>query len=219
MSYILDALKDAARSRRDEPSPGLDRRLVDDDGDASAPPRRPRPSVAWLWPLLAVAALAGAAWYAWAPAGPGPTPVAAESPPTPSVKELAQPAAPTALAPPATKPVLPKPAPAPAPAPAPVAVPAPTPAPRAAVAPAIQRARAPGALPDVAELPEDLRRALPPIRVATMIDSRDPSQRVLIVNGRAYDAGQSLEPGLVLKEIHTDHAVFEFRGQRFRIAY
>ncbi len=69
------------------------------------------------------------------------------------------------------------------------------------------------------ELPEDVRRQLPAIVITGSAFSTVPSQGVLIINNQAFTQGSTLSPGLVLKEIQPNSAVFDFNGTQFRLSY
>lgn len=89
--------------------------------------------------------------------------------------------------------------------------PAPTPAPPPPAAP--ER------IPQLAELPEPMRRELPALRFGGAMDSPQPAARMLIINGQVFREGDALAPGLTLQTIRLRSAVFDFRGQRFEAAY
>jgi general secretion pathway protein B len=78
---------------------------------------------------------------------------------------------------------------------------------------------APAPWPQLAELPEALRRELPPLQFGGAVDSPQASARMLIVNGQVLREGDSLSPGLVLHSIRLRSAVFDWRGQRFEVRF
>ncbi|MBI5255458.1 MAG: general secretion pathway protein GspB, partial [Burkholderiales bacterium] len=128
---------------------------------------------------------------------------AAAPPPTP------QPAPPPAATPRAAAPAAARP---PQPAPAPPALPAPAPAPAPNPAP-------PARTPLLAELPEALRRELPPLAFGGAMDSPQPSSRMLIVNGQVLHEGDTVAPGLVLVTIRLRGALLDYKGTRFEVTY
>ena len=126
---------------------------------------------------------------------------------------------PTAV--PASAPV-PAPVPAPAQAPAKPAVPSPaaSPTPAAPSAPAAT-ATAPAAsnLPLLSELPADLRSQLPKMAITGAVYSKDPAQRLLLINNQVFTQGGNVAPGLDLQEIQPHNAIFNFQGTRFRMTH
>ena len=107
----------------------------------------------------------------------------------------------------------------------------PLPAPPAAVAPAPPRAADDAAavpaadgdaaddagppLPQLRDLPPDLRAALPPLRLSMHVFNDDPAQRFVLIDGRRYGEGAALAEGLVLEAIRRDGVVLLFRERRF----
>lgn len=159
-----------------------------------------------------------------APAAPAaavtPPTVTAPAPPPRPVPRPATPPAPRAEAR-ATSPAAQRAAPSPAPAPA-----APPAAPRQATAPAkpapAPAAAAPAAEPRIvsaAELPDDVRRALPPLKVGGSIYSDDRAARFVIVDGRVLHEGEEIAPGLVVEQIRLKSAVLRYRDWRWSIAF
>jgi len=79
--------------------------------------------------------------------------------------------------------------------------------------------QATGSVPLPTDLPEDIRRQIPAIVITGSAYSAVPSQGVLIINNQAVSEGSTLAPGLVLKEIRPNSAVFDFNGTQFRLSY
>ncbi|MFN3862626.1 MAG: general secretion pathway protein GspB [Roseateles sp.] len=71
-------------------------------------------------------------------------------------------------------------------------------------------------IPRLAELPEALRRALPPLAISGSVYSDDPASRFVMVNGDVAREGARLGAELVLEEIRPRELVLRFKGQRFR---
>jgi general secretion pathway protein B len=213
----------------------------------AAPPAWARPRVAvWLVAgvgVLGVLMLVfGPARRDGAPAPSGPVNPAMNPPPVPGLAQA--PPAPPAPVPqppeqrPSARQPTAKPAPSPAPSPAPAKKPAPVPAPavKAAPAPASPTARsasptpgpaaasapppAPSAsptLPMLADLPSDVRAAMPRLNVSGAVYSPDPSARILLINGQVLREGDAVAPGLVLERIGPRQAVLSWQGTRFQI--
>ena len=60
------------------------------------------------------------------------------------------------------------------------------------------------------ELPEDVRRALPPITVNGSTWSNDSASRMLMIGGQIYHEGDSVAPGVALEHIKPHAAVLAF---------
>lgn len=209
MSYILDALKRANTERERASVPGLHTQPV----PTAAPPaalgvRHWRGLI--LAAGLTLSALAAGLWLGRTPAddaprtagvpatvvavAPVPTltplPVAAPTPPPPVLASQAPP-------PPAKPPVVGRPK-------------AVKPSPASATAPPV---------PLLSELPADLRRQLPRLTITGAIYSKNPGQRLLLVNNQVLKQGGLAAPELNLEAIGERSSVFSFRGTQFRLAH
>lgn len=148
-----------------------------------------------------------------APAAPAPRAPAAAAPPA----AVALPASPAPVVPGATVPGLPGPAaPLTAGAPAAPASPAPT-APAAVAAAAVDPAPPPARLPTLAELPESLRRALPPLSAGGGMYAEQVALRMVVLNGQVFHEGDRPAPELLVQQIRPRSVVLVFRGQRFEL--
>lgn len=219
MSYILEALKKAQSERQLGSAPTIHAVPIQ-----AAPPKAASAARTPLWlgfgALALLAIGAGAMWTLRAPAPVALAPVALAQPP----------AAPMPLPAPAI--VLPPP---PAPAPMPVApvkampaaaikappmpreAPAVRPAPVAAAAPA---APAPEeALPFARDLPEPMRSELPKVAFGGYMYSKNPADRLLLIDKALRHEGEEVAPGLVLEKLLPKAAVMNYRGTRYRVAY
>ena len=78
---------------------------------------------------------------------------------------------------------------------------------------------APAAIPLLSELPDALRRQLPPLTISGSVYSSNPGQRLLLLNNQVLPQGSLVAPELKLEEIRAKSAVFSFRGQRFEVAH
>jgi general secretion pathway protein B len=241
MSYILEALKKAQAERQLGCVPTIDAAPV---YNSAAP--APRNKLLWLALLalvvLALALLVGLLLWrqmqmavppavvqasepvilASAPVVQSDSPVAKANPP-PAVSKAAQKvaeapkAAPVAQAPaPAPRQVTtakpqPKPQPQPQPQPQPKPQPQPQPpAPLAAPEPAV---------PALRELPEPIQRQIPAIAIGGYIYSKNPADRLLLIDKSLRSEGDELAPGLVLEKLQPAAAIFNFRGYRYRVPY
>ncbi len=226
MSYILEALKKAQAERQLGSSPTIHAPTLQaaDTGAASA--RFSKPLV--LAVLAMAAVIAVLLVMVLKPAAQQQQPAAA-----PAAAAVTPPAAARAAAP---APTAPTPLPAPvadlppsvanlARASAPEAQPQPQPA---AAAPAsASAASAPIKLVAVPEepvvnlrdLPEPIQRAIPPVTVGGYIYSRNPADRLLLVDKVLRHEGEEVAPGLLLEKLQQKEAVFNFRGYRYRVPY
>lgn len=222
MSYILDALRRADSERERGSVPGLHTQPVP---PGSADTRTAAPSRPWAWVAVGVSLglLIPIAWLALgretppdtvalAPPAPAPVPAVTDLP-SPPAEPAPAPGPPVVMAPSAAPPVVERAAPpAPSPAPAPVAAtpasPPPTPTPAAG-----------GRILTQSELPDDVRRSLPALSVGGSVYSSNPSDRVLILNGRPFREGDQPTPELTLEEIRLKSAVLRFRNHRYAISY
>lgn len=224
MSYILDALRRADAERSRGGVPGLHAQAH--AGDAADTPHR-RGGLPWagIAVALGLALLVVLLWLGFAPVGappeqappvpsvpppPAPAPVAAAEPAAPPPAAAAVTAAPPPPA--ATLPALPPPTPVPV---------ARAPAPRAEAArsaPAASAAAEPR-VPALRELPEELRRQIPPLNVGGSTWSANAASRFVILNGQLLRENETLTPELTLRQIRQRSLVLEFRGQRFELPF
>lgn len=120
-----------------------------------------------------------------------------------------------------------KPAPAPArvaePAPPVRVAEAPVSAPPAAPEPAPVAAAAQPAGEDnlrtLQQLPEAVRREIPPVSFGGYIYSPTPGESLLLVDKTLRREGEEVAPGLVLERLMPKAAVMNYRGTRYRVAY
>ncbi|MDB5743200.1 MAG: hypothetical protein JWR68_1515 [Polaromonas sp.] len=165
-------------------------------------------------------------------AAPAPVPAPARQPAVATPRARASsPTVPPVVAKPAAKPApstaalesLPAPAPsspsaakttAPAAASAPTATATPSPPDAGAPAPPF-----PAAIPLLSELPENIRRQVPPLAITGSVYSQNPGQRLLLVNNQVLAQGGLAAPELTLEQIQAKGSVFVFRGTRFRVAH
>jgi general secretion pathway protein B len=244
MSYILDALKKAESERERGTIPGLNSGQAN---HTTFIQYRSERSAWWLpvLGLGMLLALVLAAW-AWRQSAPGPLTALATptvSPVSPPVSAPAAAVATPELAARATLPIPPdaakagpmqaanstvahvqaKVAPlpvtptAPSASPAPVAVAhngKPTPA-SAPIAAPIRSAS--GGIPMLGELPEPMRRQIPALNISGAVFSDAPPEWTLIINDQLMGKGSQVAPDVRLEEINANSAVFNFKGQRFRM--
>ncbi len=127
----------------------------------------------------------------------------------------------------ATQAETPAPATQPQPLPPPVATIAPPPRPQAAQpepAPAAAVPPSPKAAPEepvmnLRDLPEPIQRSIPQIAVGGYIYSKNPSDRLLLIDKVLRHEGEEVAPGLTLEKLQPKEAVFNFKGYRYRVPY
>lgn len=98
------------------------------------------------------------------------------------------------------------------------AVPTPTPKPVPVTQASASRA-ASADEPLLSELPENIRSQIPPMTINGVVYSKNPGQRVLLVNQQVLTQGSQVVPEVSLEEIRPRSSVFSFRGTRFRVAH
>ena len=76
-----------------------------------------------------------------------------------------------------------------------------------------------GRIYTLAELPDEVRRDLPPLVIGGAMYSENPASRMLIVNGQLFHEGDKLAAGLQLEQIKLKSAVLRLKGYRYGITY
>lgn len=229
MSYILEALKKSQAERQLGELPSIHAPQVQlHDGAASASARRTPVWLALGGVTVAVAA-ALLLWQPWqadaaAPAAaavvpavlaqavPAPLPVAAPPAavtpaPVAAFVPPAATAAPVHHARPVAEPKQETPGQAVSP---PVAAPAPAVPPTPA---------AEESVPGMRDLPEPIQRQIPAIAIGGYIYSKNPADRLLLIDKVLRHEGEELAPGLVLEKLQPKAAIFSFKGYRYRVPY
>lgn len=224
MSYILEALKKAQTERQLGSAPSIHTMPIPmASNERSSRDRLPL--------LLAAGGLLlalgmGIMWWRQSatPAVQGPPAVLAVTP-APEPAMIVVPASPTPVPlPPAMEAIAAAPAPVPvkaapiAPAPKVAAAPTPAPAPAAAAVPAADAAPEEN-LPFMAQLPEQVQRELPKVAFGGYMYSKNPADRLLLIDNVLRNEGQEVAPGLVLEQLQPRAAVMNYRGTRYRVAY
>ena len=219
MSYILDALRraDAERERGTVPSLHTQQFGVLPGDDEATP--RPRLLIGTI--ALLVLALGGV--LAWNLLG------GSEPPAKPAVQAVAPPPG-VATAPVGAPPVFAPQSLASASAGPPasataMATPPPRPLPRPTarreVAPAMPAspptAPASDRIYSLAELPEATRRELPKLAYGGGSYSGDKASRLAFLNGQVFHEGDTVAPGLVLKQVKQKGVILAYKGYRFEI--
>jgi general secretion pathway protein B len=240
MSYILEALKKAQAERQLGATPTIHAPTLDGGAGVSRGAAIRKPLAIAIGVMAAAIVVLLVLVFRQQAVVP---PVAAAA--VPAAVQAALPQAPATLPPvtaqqptPAAPPAVPqqrKPA-----APSPVALqsaPAATPlqpagrrdlpaapAPRGAAAPVLKADPAPAPPPVQAEvtqtlrdLPEPIQRAIPQITFGGYMYSKNPADRMVLIDKILRKEGDEVAPGLVLEQLLPKGAVFSFRGYRYRV--
>jgi general secretion pathway protein B len=210
MSYILEALKKAQAERQLGSAPTIHALPI----QAAPAPHGASARTPWYIAAACVALLIAGGAVAW---------WRAAAPVAPAVLAV-QPAVP---APPVVVAAAPVPTPAPAPPPVVVAQPAPVrvappkpPAPVVQAPPPVAAAAAPEErLPFMSQLPEPQRSEVPKVVFGGYMYSKNPADRLLLIDKVLRHEGEEVAPGLILEQLQPKAALMNFRGTRFRVAY
>jgi general secretion pathway protein B len=68
---------------------------------------------------------------------------------------------------------------------------------------------------DYHELPESIKQEIPTITVSAHVYSTNPVQRSIVINNTFMEEGEYVLDGLILYEITTDGAIFNYQGTLF----
>jgi general secretion pathway protein B len=242
MSYILEALKKAQAERQLGNAPTLHAPTLQSVDRLSAGGRLKKPLVLVIVAMAVV--IAALVAMVLRPAAPpaGQAVAGASAPvPVPASAPAAQPdVAAAAPAPVAADNPVPLPAPVAA-LPPPVATMTPAvrkhadpqtaqAAPPTAATASAAATAAPGATPKPAaafeepvqnlrDLPEPIQRSIPQVAVGGYIYSKNPSDRLLLIDKVLRREGEEVAPGLKLEKLNPKEAVFNFKGYRYRVPY
>lgn len=96
----------------------------------------------------------------------------------------------------------------------PPAAPAPVPAPVP-----VSAALPEDTLQTLRDLPEAIQREIPGISVGGYIYSKNPADRLLLIDKVLRHEGEELAPGLMLEKLLPKAAVLNYKGYRYRLAY
>lgn len=241
MSYILEALKKAQAERQLGATPTIHAPTLDGGAGVARGTAMKKPLVIAVGVMAAaIVALLVVVFRQQASAPPPaaqqstPAPLATAVQQTPAIvpPPVVQQTAPVPATPPAA-PVAVSQAPrAPAPAePAKASAAAPDSKPAVAESPAAPAPPAPAAQAEVQvvpaqpevtqtlrDLPEPIQRAIPQITFGGYMYSKNPADRMVLIDKILRKEGEEVAPGLVLEKLLPKAAVFSFRGYRYRVS-
>ena len=67
------------------------------------------------------------------------------------------------------------------------------------------------------ELPDSVRTDVAEIKFSVLVYAKQPEDRFVLINGQRLTEGDSVQPGLVIEEIHRDGVIFSYRLYRFLV--
>jgi len=241
MSYILEALKKAQAERQLGNAPTVHAPTLQSMDRSAAGGRLKKPMLLLIVAMgVVIAALLAMVFKpAAAPAG---APVVQDAVGAPAPAASTAPAPASASAPVAAQAPARIAADSAAPLPAPVAA---LPPPVATLTPAPRKQDNPSSAPDanpvaataataaaakpaaafeepvqnLRDLPEPIQRSIPQVAVGGYIYSKNPSDRLLLIDKVLRREGDEVAPGLKLEKLNPKEAVFNFKGYRYRVPY
>jgi general secretion pathway protein B len=221
MSYILEALKKAQAERQLGNSPTLHAPTLQ-SAENAAPARFSKPM---LWAVLGMAVVIGVLLVlVWRPSAPAVATLPVAAAPAPVAAATAAPVAPTPL--PAPVADLPQSVANLARAAAPdqaaaqqTTTTAAAPSPAAAPAKPATVTASDEPVVNLRDLPEPIQRSIPPVTVGGYIYSKNPADRLLLIDKVLRHEGEEVAPGLLLEKLQPKEAVFNFKGYRYRVPY
>ena len=74
-------------------------------------------------------------------------------------------------------------------------------------------------VPNINDLPPNVRSTLPRLAVGGAIYSEAPSARMVILNGQVFHEGEKPAADTVLEQIRLKSAILNFRGQRYEVSF
>ena len=67
------------------------------------------------------------------------------------------------------------------------------------------------------ELPDGVRADVPEFKFSVLVFAADPEDRFVLIDGQRLKEGDSIQPGLLVKEIRRDGVVFSYRLYQFLV--
>lgn len=74
-------------------------------------------------------------------------------------------------------------------------------------------------IPAARDLPEPIQRILPTVAMSGYMYSKNPADRLVLIDKALRREGDEVAPGLILERLQPKGAVFTFRGYRYRVPY
>jgi len=67
------------------------------------------------------------------------------------------------------------------------------------------------------ELPDSIRAEVPEFKFSVLVFAADPADRFVLIGGQRLEEGDSVQPGLEVKEIRRDGVIFSYRLYQFLV--
>jgi len=67
------------------------------------------------------------------------------------------------------------------------------------------------------ELPDAIRAEVPEFKFSVLVFAADPADRFVLIGGQRLEENDSVQPGLVVKEIRRDGVIFSYRLYQFLV--
>lgn len=67
------------------------------------------------------------------------------------------------------------------------------------------------------ELPDGIRAEVPEFKFSVLVFAADPADRFVLINGQRLEEGDSVQSGVLVKEIRRDGVVFSYRLYQFLV--
>jgi general secretion pathway protein B len=74
-------------------------------------------------------------------------------------------------------------------------------------------------VPALRALPESIQRQIPALVLGGYIYSRNPQDRLLLIDKTLRREGEQVAPGLILETLRPTSAIFNYNGSRYQMAY
>ncbi len=74
-------------------------------------------------------------------------------------------------------------------------------------------------LPSLEEMPADIQKNVPTLKINVLAYSSAPEERFAVINMVKYSRGDQLPGGAILRDIQANGLVLELNGRRFRLAH
>ncbi|HZV66675.1 MAG TPA: general secretion pathway protein GspB, partial [Telluria sp.] len=69
------------------------------------------------------------------------------------------------------------------------------------------------------ELPDSVQREVPGVAIGGYIYSKNPEDRLLLVDKTLRHEGEEVAPGLTLEKLLPKAAIMRYKGYRYRVPY
>ncbi|EIJ44349.1 hypothetical protein BegalDRAFT_3541 [Beggiatoa alba B18LD] len=73
-------------------------------------------------------------------------------------------------------------------------------------------------VPSIAEVPQYLQQKLPELTINAHVYATEAKQRFVLINGRRYREGMSIQEGMTVEAIRPNDVVINYQQKRFRLS-